>query len=470
MTIPQVSKRTVARRLKQVLGVKTCEPEDVGLDSESLRQHTAAQRCHVEKGFSYGDVECILKDNKLVYVDTVGHQDVEMKIPLNEKSLFRCYSMSKPITGFGFLLLWQEGKLNLDDPVAKYIPEFAKMVVFKKPSGIKVGPRGGGVVDAKKLITLRHLVTHTSGLAYGASRNDRDEIFKPTDNPIKLQYADFVRRVESGKVRNLEAYCQELAKQPLRFEPGTQWEYSYGVDVIGRVLEVVSGLPLDRFLKERVLDPIGMRDTAFFISPKDARKRLTAFYQVKKPFTRVRFDGRRPEKSSWVKSVRAPIFAGGGVLGSCDGGLVSSTRDQALFANVIANKGYSIATRKQVIKESTLRIGCRDWISWKASKFPCPLPGWHVDEQSWKTGWAPLGITEGDYIYMGGVGWWSVNLRSKTVLVAFTTTSWDSKGYRGWKDEVDDFDSAAKVAEEKFQKRALAEDGSSNKAKKHRLS
>jgi len=474
MVLQRVSKQrhgSVPMRLKRALGLPNCEPEQVGLDSEAFNKHTSAIRRQIEKGWSYGNAECVLKGNKLIYADTSGYQDVELKIPMSEKSLFRCFSMTKPVTAFGLLALWEEGKLSLDDPVAKYIPEFGQMKVFKDPTFAKPGPRGGGLVDAKRQITLRHLLTHTSGLAYGISRTDRSEEYKPTHKPIGQQYMDFVKMVESGVIPNLRVYCQELAKQPLRFQPGEAWEYSYGMDVIGRVLEVVSGLPLDLFLKRRVLKPIGMRDTNFFISPQKARKQLAALYEVKKPFHRIRFDGRRPEKSSWVKGMNARIFAGGGVVATCDGGLVSSMRDQAIFANTIANLGYSIASKRQVLKPSTVKTGCTDWLRLPSVTTHFPLKGWHDDSDSLKRGWAPFGITEDDCIYMGGMGYWSVNRRDKTVIVSFPSTMWDEKKYRYWNDEVDDIDGVMKKSEQSFIAKAkAAEDKAAIAAKKRKLS
>jgi len=259
--------------------------------------------------------------------------------------------------------------------------------------------------------------------------------------------------------------CRELAKQPLQFEPGQGWEYSYGMDVIGRVLEVVSGMPLDLFLEKHVLLPIGMRDTAFFIHPRKARRQLAAFYNVKKRFRRIRCDGRRPEQSAWVKGRVARIFGGGGPVSSCDGGLLSSLRDQALFANTIANMGFAHATKRQVLQPATVRAGCRDWLRLKSVTSRRRLNGWHdpyVEEK--QMGWSPLGIREGDFLYMGGIGSWSVNLRSKLVTVQFPNSSWEEKQYPQWKDEVDDLESAVKRAVTDFRMK-----GSSTKQKSHQL-
>jgi len=248
-----------------------------------------------------------------------------------------------------------------------------------------------------------------------------------------------------------------LAKQPLRFDPGTGWEYSYGMDVLGRVIEVASGMPLDKFLKQRVFMPLGMTDTAFYISAKRARKQLSALYLVRrkgksgKRFQRVRVDGKRPEASGWVQGRNAKILSGGGFVGSCDGGLVSSLRDQVLFSNTIANMGFAHASQRQVLQPATVRLGCRDWLSLKSTTKSKNLKGWHTaaTRQSCM-GWAPFGITEGNkYIYMGGIGFWQVDRLSKTVLVTFPNASeWSNfKTVPGWKPEIDELDSSLQLAQ-----------------------
>eukprot|EP00435_Cladocopium_sp_Y103_P053462 s1252_g17.t1 len=191
-------------------------------------------------------------------------QDKEMGKLMTEKSLFRCHSMTKPITAVAFMSLWEEGKLALDDPVHKYIPAFRNMKVV----------RAGRLEDAKRPITLRHLVMHTSGLGYGPSRERKTE--KLEDGP----YLPLVKRIDSGLIKNLKSFCNELAKFPLQFHPGDRWEYSMGLDVIGRVLEIVSGLTLDRLFRQ-LFRKMGMKDTAFSVSPRKARRQLTAYYVTK---------------------------------------------------------------------------------------------------------------------------------------------------------------------------------------------
>jgi CubicO group peptidase (beta-lactamase class C family) len=443
-------------------GLPKCRPEEVGLDSELLQKHVESNRWQVDTRLQAGVAECVIKDNKVVYVDTQGYQDAERKTKMSTRSLQRCYSITKPITAFGLLMLWEEGKLKLDDPVSKYIPEFAKMKVLGRR---KPGSEERTLKDATRPITLRNLVTHTSGLGYGPVRHDRSKKLPSSKNPIKKQYRDFVRRADSGEIPNLEAYCKEIAKQPLQFEPGESYEYSFSMEVVGRVLEVVSGMPLNRFLKERVFDPIGMRDTDFFISPRKARRQLAGLYLAykdkrkqkhpRKHYHLVRTDGCRPEKSGWVHGQTAQIFAGGGFVGSCDGGLVASLRDLALFCNTIANEGFSHATGMQVLSPATVKVGCKNWLKLKSvtSHYP-KLKGWYDPKSNEQIGWAPFGITDGDFIFMGGIGYWSVNRRNKTVVVSLPNTSWeDFDKVPGWNEEVDEIEEATKKAAQRYKEK-----------------
>lgn len=400
-----------------------------------------------------GVAECVIRRNTLVSVDVQGYQDVERRVPMTARSLQRCYSMTKSLTSVGLLALWEDRKLGLDDPVAKYIPEFAHM---------KVRTADGKLVNARRLITLRQLMAHTSGLGYGQGRDDRTKPLKHSGNPVTEQYRRFVLRVDAGKIANLEEWCRELAKQPLNFQPGERWEYSWGMDVLGRVLEVASGMPLDRFIKARVLGPIGMKDTEFFITPTKAQKQLAALYSVRKvsiarrKFRLSRVDGARPEHSGWVAGRNARILAGGGFVGSCDGGVVSSLRDYALFCSTLMNAGFSVATKRQVLKPATVRHGCSNLLKQRSvTPHVRFLKGWSDCERDADKGWAPLGITDGNWIFMGGIGCWSINLRSKTATVTLPNSTWGNfDSIPGWEPEVDEIDEAVKKAEKDFRRKA----------------
>ena len=253
----------MAQKMK-LPNLPSCDPEAVRLDKETLEIHSEANARQIAMGYMPGVAECAVKDNHLIYVDIRGYQDKEMRVPMTEKSLFRCHSMTKPITAVALMSLWEEKKLALDDPVHKYIPAFKNMKVRK----------GDRLEDAKRPITLRHLVMHTSGLGYGPSRE------RKTEKLDKGPYLSLVKRIDSGQISNLSSFCEELAQFPLQFHPGDRWEYSMGLDVLGRVMEVVSGLPLDRLFRQ-LFRKMGMKDTAFSVSPRKARRQLTAYYVTK---------------------------------------------------------------------------------------------------------------------------------------------------------------------------------------------
>eukprot|EP00931_Biecheleriopsis_adriatica_P100602 TRINITY_DN75884_c0_g1_i1.p1 TRINITY_DN75884_c0_g1~~TRINITY_DN75884_c0_g1_i1.p1 ORF type:complete len:488 (-),score=84.58 TRINITY_DN75884_c0_g1_i1:128-1591(-) len=432
--------RAVLDRKMRLPGLPKCRPEDVGLASGALCQHTQANKRQLEKRYMLGVAECAIQDNQLVYVDVQGHQDRELSVPMTERSLFRCYSMTKPITGMALMALWEDGKLSLDDPVHKYIPCFKNMKVRK----------GDIVEDARRHMTLRHLVTHTSGLGYGPSRYFKSE------NLGEGMYTDFVKRVDSGSIPDLSCFCEELSKLPLRFHPGERWEYSMGLDVLGRVLEIVSGVRLDRLLRDRVFKPIGMQDTAFWITPGKARRQLTAAYVTKgrvknrktklfEKFQARRTDGRSPESSAWVR--RNPrVLSGGGICGSMAGGLLSSLRDQALFCNVVVNMGFAHATGRQVLKPSTVQLMCKDWLRLKSVRARPTMPGWGMFSKG--VGWCPLGhyMIQKRQMFMGGIATsWVIDLVTKTVQVTMSS-SFSEDDPHGWDEKSDELDGAIKTA------------------------
>lgn len=430
-----------------------CDPEAMRLDKETLQNHSAANARQIAMGYMPGVAECAVKDNRLIYVDIRGYQDKEFNAKMSEKSLFRCHSMTKPITAVALMSLWEEGKLALDDPVHKYIPAFRNMKVL----------RAGRLEDAKRPITLRHLVMHTSGLGYGPSRERKTE--KLEDGP----YLPLVKRIDSGLIKNLKSFCNELAKFPLQFHPGDRWEYSMGLDVIGRVLEVVSGLPLDRLFRQRIFRKMGMKDTAFSVSPRKARRQLTAYYitkvrsknrRTKLPnnfFTR-RADGCHPKMSAWVQGRSLKVLSGGGICGSFAGGLLSSLRDQTIFCNVLLNQGFATTTGHQVLKPNMVRLLCRDWLRMKSVSDKQKLRGWGMGRD---VGWCPLGhwMPKERLMFMGGITTnWSINFPTKTFQVSMTSSSCEADVHN-WDDRKDDLSGALDHAEKVWRRKRRLQSG-----------
>lgn len=259
------------------------------------------------------------------------------KRAVDSDSLFRIYSMTKPITGIATMMLIEEGKLRLDQPLSDILPRFSKMNVQLKPDG-PLASR-----PAKTAITIRHLLTHTSGLGYSIIQ----------EGPIKEAYlkaglvpAQFSRipnpfEPHYTPAPNLEVFADRLATMPLVYEPGTQFSYSVSLDVLGRVIEVVSGQRFDRFLKSRLFDPLGMTSTSFIVAQKDV-PRFTTNYGIMSGFA-LPID---PGPSS-VFLDNPGIFAGGA-------GLVSSARDYDQFLTMLLGEGRYKG--EQLLSPETARL------------------------------------------------------------------------------------------------------------------
>ncbi|MCC6827168.1 MAG: beta-lactamase family protein [Novosphingobium sp.] len=276
------------------------------------------------------------QDTRYAVRGTDGFLDLD---PLSPDSLFRIYSMTKPITGFAAMLLIDEGKLSLDQPVADILPKFAKMQVQVTPDGPLDTVR-----PARTPITIRHLLTHTSGLGYSIVQS----------GPIKMAYEN--AGLVAGRVSHmvlpglgvgksapsLALFADRLAELPLVYEPGTRWSYGVGLDLLGRVIEVASGQPFDAFLKQRLFDPLGMASTGFQVPAADAKRLTTNFAAVYGTFIAI-----DPGDTSIY--LDKPPFPFGG------SGLVSSPRDYDRFLLMLANLGAIGGTR--VMSEAAVRAG-----------------------------------------------------------------------------------------------------------------
>lgn len=266
-----------------------------------------------------GATVAITRKGKVVYFKTFGKMDIEADKPMREDTIFRIYSMSKGITTAGALMLYEEGKIGLDDPVWEYIPEFKNVKVWTD----------NGPVPAKVTPTIRDLMRHTAGLTYGTMGNAKaDKLFKDAD----LRNPD----------QSLEEFCAKLGKLPLKYEPGTEWMYSYAVDVLGRVIEVASGKPFDVYLQERIFKPLDMKDTGFYV-PADKLDRLATVYNSNEKGTLKPTDV--PATSSYRTK---PHWLSGG------GGLVSTTRDYLRFLQMIENGGK--LDGKRLLKKKTVAL------------------------------------------------------------------------------------------------------------------
>lgn len=285
------------------------KPEAVGLSSERLhRIHTAVKK-HIDAGELSGAVMLVARKGQIAYLDVQGSLDVETRKPMTRDTVFRMASMTKPVIGTCIMMMLEEGKLRLSDPVSRFIPEFKgqQTAILQEPaSGPDAAPKFF-TVPATREITVKDLLTHTSGLSSG---------------PMGRSEGMKVRR---GPDDTLATYIPRVAKTPLEFQPGTRWQYSPsdGFDVLARIVEVAADMPLNQFLKLRLFDPLDMQETSHW--PTDAQMpRLAAAYNVT--------DGKLVKIENSMMMSSKVYFAGGG-------GLVSTVDDYAKFAQMLANGG-----------------------------------------------------------------------------------------------------------------------------------
>jgi CubicO group peptidase (beta-lactamase class C family) len=296
------------------------KPEDAGMSSERLRRASDAMRAHVQAGDVAGVVTLVARRGRIVHFDAQGSMNLEAKTPMAKDAIFRLASMSKPVTGVAVLMLLEEGKIRLTDPVSKFMPEFKAMkVAVARPGGrggnAAAGGAAGGAapvafdtVSASREITVRDLLTHTSGLVSGG-----------------LGAATAPRR---GPTDTLASYIPKLGAVPLDFQPGTLWRYSgqAGFDVLSRIVEIVSGQAFEPFLRQRLFDPLGMKDTTFVLNAAN-QSRIPILYQ------------RGPNGLQPTPPVLNTTYASGA------GGLASTAEDYLQFAQMLLNGGQMNGTR-----------------------------------------------------------------------------------------------------------------------------
>jgi CubicO group peptidase (beta-lactamase class C family) len=242
-------------------GLVTTKPEEAGFTSAGLARIDAYLKNEIAENKIPGAIMMIQRNGETAYFGSFGVRDPSTKEPMTPNTIFRIYSMSKPITTVVAMMLVEEGKLQLDDPLSKYIPAFAKVKVGVENKG-KDATATLDTVPASRPITIQDLMRHTSGITYGFFG----------EGLVKKAYVD--AHIFAGDIDNAE-FAERIAKLPLAYQPGTTWDYSHSVDILGRVIEVISGKSLYQFEKERLLDPLGMRDRAFYVTDP-AKKSLVA--------------------------------------------------------------------------------------------------------------------------------------------------------------------------------------------------
>jgi CubicO group peptidase (beta-lactamase class C family) len=385
----------------------TAKPEDVGLSAERLKRVNELVQRHITAGSFSGAVTLVARNGRIGHHEAQGLMDLDAKKPMAKDGIFRIMSMTKPIVGVAILMMMEEGKVRLQDPVSKFIPEWKNMVVGV-PLPAAPGARGGGAAPAaapgraggpppeprfytvpiEREIQVRDLLTHTSGVVSGTISN----------------FAN--RAVAAGPKETLADYIPRLGKIPVEFQPGARWAYSAaaGFDVLSRIVEVASGMPIDRFLKQRLFDPLEMKDTSYIVPTGNPR--LVTLY-TRGP------DGLRPGQNPGF--MNGIYFSGGG-------GLVSTATDYAQFALMLVNGG----------ELNGVRILSPRLVELMGSVFtPDTLPGRPRGESyglSVRVVNDPVArnsfLSEGSFGWSGAYGthFW-VDRKEKLIAVAMTQTS-----------------------------------------------
>jgi CubicO group peptidase (beta-lactamase class C family) len=311
LAIASLAALTVSPAMAAVHDLPTASAESEGMSAERLARLSAGMKELVDGGRLAGVVTMVSRHGKVVEFDAAGKRDIAANAPMQKDSIFRIYSMSKPITGVAMMILFEEGKWQLNDPVAKYIPEFAKLKVYStEPNG------NVALKDQNHPVTMRELMSHSGGFTYG--------FFSQT--PVdKMQIeADLL-----NPNNTLDEFIKRVAKLPLNSQPGTEWHYSISVDIQGYIVQKLSGMPFEEFLEKKIFKPLGMSDTGFYV-PKEKLNRFAEFYT---------YDNDGKLHAVGVREGLNHDFSAKPTLSSGGGGLVSTATDYMRFCQMLLNGG-----------------------------------------------------------------------------------------------------------------------------------
>ena len=285
--------------------METCSPDQVGFSAERLKRINSGMQRYIDQKLIAGIVTLVARRGSVVHFEKFGLQDIETNEPMELDTIFRLYSMAKPITSVALMMLYEHALFHLTDPVSKFIPEFKK---------VKVLVNEGELADLTREITIHDLLTHTAGLSYGDEEDSPvDELYRQAD-------------LFSAGI-TLQEMIRRLSDLPLAHQPGQVWRYSVATDVVGYLVEVISGTSLADFFEEEIFQPLGMVDTAFPVPPEKVH-RFATLYGPTEDSTLEVLD--RPATSEWLAPVR--LYSGGH-------GLVSTTAHYLRFAQMVLNKG-----------------------------------------------------------------------------------------------------------------------------------
>jgi CubicO group peptidase (beta-lactamase class C family) len=285
-------------------------PKRAGFAPERINRITDhLNRSYIEPGKIAGCQTLVARHGHVAYFKSFGLMDRERRKPMADDTIFRIYSMTKPIASIALMTLYEQGHFQLNDPVSRFIPAWREHKVWVSGAGADMQ-----VLTPEKPMTMRHILSHTSGLTYGA-----------TNHPVDRVYREAV--VNRGAGETLATFAEKLAKVPLRYAPGERWMYSLSTDVCGYLVEVISGKRFDQYLQENIFDPLDMKDTSFFVAPRKI-DRFAANYERQPDKTLKLIDD--PERSPYL---RQPTFFSGG------GGLTGTTADYFRFCEMLRRGG-----------------------------------------------------------------------------------------------------------------------------------
>jgi CubicO group peptidase (beta-lactamase class C family) len=333
--------------LAQAQGLPMGKADELGFAPDRLTRITEMLKANIDRHDIPGAVLLIARHGKVAYFESMGALDPQEQAPMTKNAIFRIYSMSKPITTVAAMMLFEEGRITLDEPVGKYIPALAKpQVGYTATKSSSSGDEAKiELRPVKRAISIQDLMRHTSGLTYGFFG----------EGAVKKLYAE--ANLFEGDFDNAQ-FVERLAKLPLAYEPGTVWDYSHSTDVLGRVIEVVSGKSLYAFEKERILDPLGMSDTAFYVTDEGKQGR------VAEPFANDRHFGAGADFND--PRIAKKWESGGG-------GMVSTASDYARFLQMLLNGGT--LGGKRLLGPKTVAFMTSDHLGSAIVPGPYYLPG-----------------------------------------------------------------------------------------------
>ncbi len=309
-------------------GLPRVVPEEVGMSATRLNRITPVMQRWVDDGKIPGVLTMIARAGKLAHFEKIGMQDVATEKPIDFDTIFRIYSMTKPITSVAIMMLYEEGHFQLNSPISRFIPAFKDMKAYAN--------HGDAIVEAEREVTFKHLLTHTSGLIYGGD----------WEHPINDRYRE-AKFFDGGLVDMVK----ELGDIPLLHHPGDAWNYGMSTDVLGYLVEVVSGMPFAEFLKKRIFEPLGMVDTDFSV-PEDKADRYASVYE--------------PTEDGGIQVITNPPVSSGPLsfFHAGGAGLQSTAADYLRFCQMLLNKGEFNGERllgRKTVELMTMNHISEDW-------------------------------------------------------------------------------------------------------------